>query len=253
MDAHLGTPDDVIASLQTDSALARATDVAVQVHSIDPPHPFILRSIELVAEVVAPALGWGRDAGDLQVVSRDRRAEGTLRMAGTDADVIDALVGIAPGSPLDAIRARRPQARTHAQATYRALFEPASPGSFTAQERFAVGAFVAGLHGDAEIADHFAATARRERGSVGAPGGGRCRRHGGRGHRPLRPLPGGAAEPRGRRRPALSRGRRNPPSTRSTPGRGASSTRTCSSSIRATPRRRISRRCSMPAGPRPTS
>jgi len=62
MDAHLGTPDIVIASLKTDSALARSTDLAVQVHSIDPPHPYILRSIELVAEVVAPALGWGRDA-----------------------------------------------------------------------------------------------------------------------------------------------------------------------------------------------
>ena len=59
---HLGTPDDVIASLQADSALARATELTVQVHSIDPPHPFILRSIELVAEVVAPALGWGRDS-----------------------------------------------------------------------------------------------------------------------------------------------------------------------------------------------
>ncbi len=78
-------------------------------------------------------------------------------MAGTDADVIDALVGIAPGSPLDAIRARRPQARLHAQATYRALFEPASPGSFTAPERFAVGAFVAGLHRDAVIEGHLAA------------------------------------------------------------------------------------------------
>jgi putative FMN-dependent luciferase-like monooxygenase len=61
MDAHLGTSDQVIASLLSDSALARATDLAVQVHSIDPPHPFILRSIELVAETVAPALGW--DAG----------------------------------------------------------------------------------------------------------------------------------------------------------------------------------------------
>ncbi len=58
---HLGTPGDVIASLQADSAVARATDLAVQVHSIDPPHPFILRSIEMVAEVVAPALGWVRD------------------------------------------------------------------------------------------------------------------------------------------------------------------------------------------------
>ena len=62
MDVHLGTSDNVIASLKTDSTLARSTDLAVQVHSIDPPHPFILRSIELVAEVVAPALGWGRDA-----------------------------------------------------------------------------------------------------------------------------------------------------------------------------------------------
>ena len=69
MDVHLGTPDKVIASLQTDSALARSTDVAVQVHSIDPPHPFILRSIELVAEVLAPALGWGRDAAGTRRVA----------------------------------------------------------------------------------------------------------------------------------------------------------------------------------------
>jgi hypothetical protein len=34
----------------------------MQVHSIDPPHPFILRSIELMADKVAPALGWVRDA-----------------------------------------------------------------------------------------------------------------------------------------------------------------------------------------------
>jgi alkanesulfonate monooxygenase SsuD/methylene tetrahydromethanopterin reductase-like flavin-dependent oxidoreductase (luciferase family) len=61
MDIHIGTPDDAIASLQTDGALARATDLTVQVHSIDPPHPYILRSIELVAEAVAPALGWVRN------------------------------------------------------------------------------------------------------------------------------------------------------------------------------------------------
>jgi putative FMN-dependent luciferase-like monooxygenase len=65
LDVHLGTPDRVIDSLKTDSTLTRATDLAVQVHSIDPPHPFILRSIELVAEVVAPALGWGRDAASV--------------------------------------------------------------------------------------------------------------------------------------------------------------------------------------------
>lgn len=63
MDIHLGTPDGVIASLQADSVLARATDLTVQCHSIDPPHPFILRSIELVAQAVAPALGWARGDG----------------------------------------------------------------------------------------------------------------------------------------------------------------------------------------------
>src|SRR5687767_6784170 len=83
--------------------------------------------------------------------------EGTMSMPGTDADVIDTLVGIAPGSPLDAIRARRPEARTHAQASYRALFAPADPGDITAQERFAVGSFVTGLHGGAEIAAFYAA------------------------------------------------------------------------------------------------
>ncbi len=57
-DVHVGTPDDVIASLRADKTLHRATDLAVQVHSIDPPHPWILRSIELVAQEVAPAFGW---------------------------------------------------------------------------------------------------------------------------------------------------------------------------------------------------
>ena len=72
MDAHLGTSSEVIASLQADSPLARATDLAVQVHSIDPPHPFILRSIELVAEVVAPAVGFGRDAAGALTTPRGR-------------------------------------------------------------------------------------------------------------------------------------------------------------------------------------
>ena len=59
-DVHVGTPDDVIASLQADTALARTTDIVFQVHSVDPPHAQILRSIELTATHVAPALGWVR-------------------------------------------------------------------------------------------------------------------------------------------------------------------------------------------------
>ena len=64
--ARLGVPPTptralvVIASgLRT---LARVTDLVCQVHSVDPPHAAILRSIELVATEVAPALGWQRDA-----------------------------------------------------------------------------------------------------------------------------------------------------------------------------------------------
>jgi CMD domain protein len=87
--------------------------------------------------------------------SRDDKE--TMSMPETDADVIDTLVGIASGSPLDAIRARRPEARTHAQASYRALFAPEIPGDVTAQERFAVGSFVTGLHGEAAIAAFYAA------------------------------------------------------------------------------------------------
>ena len=74
-DVHLGTPEQVVASLQADDTLRRATDLTMQVHSIDPPHPFILRSIELMAEQVAPALGWVRnDSAEGNDVRRHRHA-----------------------------------------------------------------------------------------------------------------------------------------------------------------------------------
>ena len=75
---------------------------------------------------------------------------------GMDTDVIDTLVGIKPGSALDAIRRRRPDARDQAQASYRALFAPGIPGGVAATERFAVAAFVTGLHGGAETASFYA-------------------------------------------------------------------------------------------------
>ena len=61
-DTHVGTPDDVIASLRSDTTLDRITDLVFQVHSVDPPHPYVLRSIELIAEKVAPELGWTKKA-----------------------------------------------------------------------------------------------------------------------------------------------------------------------------------------------
>src|SRR3954447_1180886 len=81
----------------------------------------------------------------------------TMPMPDEEADVIDSLVGITPGSALDAIRRRRPQARAQAQASYRALFAPDDPGGITATERFAAAAFVAGLHQDAPTASFYAA------------------------------------------------------------------------------------------------
>ncbi|HEY5833880.1 LLM class flavin-dependent oxidoreductase [Streptomyces sp.] len=53
-----GSPDDVIASLAADPLLPRSTDLICQVHPLDPSHDKTLRSLELLATEVAPALGW---------------------------------------------------------------------------------------------------------------------------------------------------------------------------------------------------
>ena len=36
----------------------RSSDIVFQPHPIDPPHEVVLRSLELIATDVAPALGW---------------------------------------------------------------------------------------------------------------------------------------------------------------------------------------------------
>jgi len=81
-----------------------------------------------------------------------------MNEASSTPDVIDQLAGIEAGDLLDALRGRRPQARAHAQQSYLALFEPAPPlpGDFTPTERFAVAAFVAGLHRHAASARFYA-------------------------------------------------------------------------------------------------
>ena len=58
LDTHVGDVQDVITSLAEESTLGRVTDISFQVHSVDPPHALILRSLELTAQQVAPALGW---------------------------------------------------------------------------------------------------------------------------------------------------------------------------------------------------
>ncbi|NHI15697.1 CMD domain protein [Microbacterium excoecariae] len=74
----------------------------------------------------------------------------------TNADIIDLLAGIAPGSPLSDVRDLRPEARRNAQRSFEALLEPADPGAFALSERYAVATFVARLHGFAEAAEFYA-------------------------------------------------------------------------------------------------
>ncbi|MFC5338441.1 putative FMN-dependent luciferase-like monooxygenase [Leucobacter denitrificans] len=57
-DTHLGTPDEVAESLAQDRVLEHATEVAIQVHSVDAPHEHVLRSLELFSGKVAPHFGW---------------------------------------------------------------------------------------------------------------------------------------------------------------------------------------------------
>ncbi|MFR4190409.1 MAG: CMD domain protein, partial [Corynebacterium variabile] len=83
----------------------------------------------------------------------------TESAAGTttdSADIIDFLADLDPTSevsgPVARLRHNRTQARDNAQASFRALFEPEAPGDFTLAERYAVAAFVAGLHGGATAA-----------------------------------------------------------------------------------------------------
>jgi CMD domain protein len=70
-------------------------------------------------------------------------------------DIIDQLAGIAAGSALDKARANRAEAKKQAQASYDALFRPKDFGAFSTLERFAVAAFVAGLHGRPETKDFY--------------------------------------------------------------------------------------------------
>lgn len=70
-------------------------------------------------------------------------------------DIIDHLAGLQPGSKGERLRARRPVTKEGAEASYRALFSPADASQVSRAERFAVAAFVAGLHAQPEIAGFY--------------------------------------------------------------------------------------------------
>lgn len=57
-DTYLGTPEQVVERLHHDRVLDRVTDVSFQVHSVPATNETAVRSIELLATEVAPALGF---------------------------------------------------------------------------------------------------------------------------------------------------------------------------------------------------
>lgn len=82
-------------------------------------------------------------------------------------DIIDALAAVTPGSPLDSARARRPEARAHAQGSFEALFVPVSTTEVSLAERAAVALFVARLHDNAAATQFYGALLRATGGGPG--------------------------------------------------------------------------------------
>ena len=75
----------------------------------------------------------------------------------TPDDLVEDLLGIAPGSPLAALRQRRPEARAHAQGAYRELLMPEDPGNVSHAERAALALRAALREGDRPLAARFRA------------------------------------------------------------------------------------------------
>ena len=82
------------------------------------------------------------------------------------ADVIDTVLGIGEGSPLDQLRARRPDARARTQSSYAVLFNPPDPGGLSPPERFAVALRVANLNDATTLAAHYRARLADEAGGA---------------------------------------------------------------------------------------
>jgi uncharacterized protein YciW len=75
----------------------------------------------------------------------------------TPDDLVEDLLGIAPGSPLAELRRRRPEARAHAQGAYRELLMPEDPGNVSHAERAALALRVALREDDRALAARFRA------------------------------------------------------------------------------------------------
>lgn len=72
-------------------------------------------------------------------------------------DLIEDLLGIAPDSPIGALRRQRPEALRHAEGAYRELLLPGEPGGVSRAERAAIAVRVALAEGAPDLAARFGA------------------------------------------------------------------------------------------------
>jgi|SRR5579859_2066800 len=72
-------------------------------------------------------------------------------------DVLNALLGVEEGSSLARLRARRPEATSHTQGSYRALFGESPATAVSPAERLATALGVAALHQEPALIDHYRA------------------------------------------------------------------------------------------------
>lgn len=70
-------------------------------------------------------------------------------------DLLETIIGVAPGSSLSQLRARRPDIVRHTQGSHDVLLSPADPGGLSLAERALVAARVAELSGHAGLAGHY--------------------------------------------------------------------------------------------------
>lgn len=70
-------------------------------------------------------------------------------------DLVEALLGIDPASPLGALRRQRPDILHHSQGAYRELVIPADPGGVSLAERAALARRVALIERHAALAAHY--------------------------------------------------------------------------------------------------
>ena len=76
-------------------------------------------------------------------------------MTDPNTDLIEHLLGIAPGSDLATLRAERGPIRQHAQGAYHELVTPTEPGGVSLLDRATLAHRVAELEGDQALAAHF--------------------------------------------------------------------------------------------------